>query len=118
MPTNQQKGQKGEALAAEWLIGRGYTLLHRNWRFSKFEIDIIATKDQTLHFIEVKSRTSLKFGNPEDQVDNKKLRKMIDAGEEFIYQNPGWKKVRFDILAIKMFKGLDPEFFLIEDVYM
>ena len=117
MATNQQKGQKGEALAAEWLMRRGYTLLHRNWRFSKFEIDIIATKDQTLHFIEVKSRTSLKFGNPEDQVDKKKLAKMIDAGEEYIYQNPGWKKVRFDILAIKMFKGLEPEFFLIEDVY-
>ena len=86
--------------------------------FARFEIDIIATKDQTLHFIEVKTRTSLKFGNPEDQVNKKKLRKMIDAGEEFIYQNPGWKKVRFDILAIKMFKGLEPEFFLIEDVYM
>ena len=118
MPTNQQKGQKGEALAAEWLIGRGYTLLHRNWRFARYEIDIIATRDETLHFIEVKSRTSLKFGNPEDQVDKKKLRKMIDAGEEFMYQNPGWKKVRFDILAIKMFTGIEPEFFLIEDVYL
>ena len=117
MATNQQKGQKGEALAAEWLIGRGYTLLHQNWRFARYEIDIIATRDQTLHFIEVKARTSLKFGNPEDQVNKKKLRNMIDAGEEFIYQNPGWKKIRFDILAIKMFKGLEPEFFLIEDVY-
>lgn len=118
MATNQQKGQKGEDLAVEWLIGRGYALLHRNWRFARFEIDIIATKGETLHFIEVKSRTSLKFGNPEDQVDKKKLRQMINAGEEFLYQNPGWKKVRFDILAIKMFKGLEPEFFLIEDVYM
>jgi putative endonuclease len=117
MATNQQKGQKGEELAAEWLIEKGYTLLHRNWRFSRYEIDIIATRDQALHFIEVKTRTSIKFGNPEDQVDKKKLRKMIDAGEEFIYQNPGWKKVRFDILAIKIFKGLEPEFFLIEDVY-
>lgn len=117
MATNQQKGQKGEDLAAEWLIEKGYILLHRNWRFARYEIDIIASKDGTLHFIEVKSRTSLKFGNPEDQVDKKKLGKMIDAGEEFMYQNPGWKKVRFDILAIKMFKGLEPEFFLIEDVY-
>lgn len=117
MAANQLKGQKGEDLAAEWLMERGYTLLHRNWRFARYEIDIIATRDQTLHFIEVKTRTSLKFGNPEDQVNKKKLRKMIDAGEEFIYQNPGWKKVRFDILAIKMFKGLEPEFFLIEDVY-
>jgi putative endonuclease len=117
MATNQQKGQKGEELAAEWLMERGYTLLHQNWRFARYEIDIIAMKDQTLHFIEVKARTSLKFGNPEDQVNKEKLRKMIDAGEEFLYQNPGWKKVRFDILAIKMFKGLEPEFFLIEDVY-
>lgn len=117
MATNQQKGQKGEALAAEWLIGKGYTLLHRNWRLGRHEIDIIAIKDQTIHFIEVKTRTSLKFGNPEDQVDKKKLRHMIDAGEEFLHQNPGWKKVRFDILAIKLFKGIDTEYFLIEDVY-
>jgi hypothetical protein len=42
---------------------------------------------------------------------------MIDAGEEFIYQNKGWKKIRFDILAIKLFRESEPEFFLIEDVY-
>ena len=43
---------------------------------------------------------------------------MIDAGEQFIYQHKGWKKIRFDILAIKLFKDNEPEFFLIEDVYI
>jgi putative endonuclease len=118
MATNQQKGKKGEELASEWLLAKGYTILYRNWRHARFEIDIIATRDQALHFIEVKSRTSSKFGNPEDQVNKKKLRHMIDAGVEFIYQNPGWKKIRFDILAIKLFKDRVPEFYLIEDVYM
>jgi hypothetical protein len=42
---------------------------------------------------------------------------MIDAGVDYIYLNKGWKKIRFDILAIKLFKDLDPEFFFIEDVY-
>jgi putative endonuclease len=117
MATNQEKGKKGEELASAWLLKKGYVLLHRNWRHARFEIDIIATKDDILHFIEVKTRTSAKFGNPEDQVDKKKLRHMIDAGEEFIYQNKGWKKIRFDILAIKLFRESEPEFFLIEDVY-
>jgi putative endonuclease len=116
MATNQQKGKKGEELASEWLLAKGYTILYRNWRHARFEIDIIATRDLALHFIEVKSRTTSKFGNPEDQVNKKKLRHMIDAGVEFIYQNPGWKKIRFDILAI--FKDRVPEFYLIEDVYM
>ena len=118
MATNRQKGLRGEELATEWLISNGYLILHRNWRHARFEIDIIASRDEVLHFIEVKTRTSAAFGNPEDQVNQKKLRHMIDAGEEFIYQHPGWKKIRFDILAIKLFKGLEPEFFLIEDVYI
>jgi len=118
MATNQQKGKKGEDLALTWLLEKGYTILYKNWRHGRFEIDIIASKDQVLHFIEVKTRTNSKYGNPEDQVNKKKLRHMIDAGEEFIYQNPGWKKIRFDILAIKLFKDLEPEFYLIEDVYI
>ena len=115
--TNQVKGKKGEELAAEWLFTKGFVLLHRNWRHARYEIDIIATKDQVLHFIEVKTRSSARFGNPENQVNKKKLRHMIDAGVDFIYLNKGWKKIRFDILAIKLFNNLDPEFFFIEDVY-
>ncbi|MGL6269516.1 MAG: YraN family protein [Chitinophagaceae bacterium] len=117
MNTNQVKGKKGEELAAEWLLKQGFVMLHKNWRRARYEIDIIATKDQVLHFIEVKTRTSARFGNPEDQVNKKKLRHMIDAGVDFIYLNKGWKKIRFDILAIKLFDNLDPEFFFIEDVY-
>jgi putative endonuclease len=117
MDTNQEKGFKGEDLAAAWLLENGFVLLHRNWRNARYEIDIIATKDQVLHFIEVKTRTTARFGNPEDQVNKKKLRHMIDAGAEYIYINKGWKKIRFDILAIKLYKGLEPEFFFIEDVY-
>ena len=118
MASNQQKGKKGEDMAETWLLDRGYFIIHRNWRHARFEIDIVASKDNILHFIEVKTRTSARFGNPEDQVDKRKLRKMIDAGEEFIYQNPGWKKIRFDILAIKLFEDVVPEFYFIEDVYL
>jgi putative endonuclease len=117
MDTNQVKGVMGENLAAAWLQENGFVLLHRNWRQARYEIDIIATKDQVLHFIEVKTRTSARFGNPENQVNKKKLRHMIDAGVEFIYKNKGWKKIRFDILAIKLYTGPAPEFFFIEDVY-
>ena len=70
------------------------------------------------HFIEVKTKRTARFGNPEDQVDSRKLRHMIDAGTIYIALEPVWRWIRYDILAIKLYKGLPPEYLLIEDVYL
>jgi putative endonuclease len=109
-------GRKGEDLAVTWLESHGFSILHRNWRYSYFELDIIATRDHFLHFIEVKTRTGDLFGYPEEDVTVKKLKRMMQAGEEFQFQYPTWKWVQYDVLSIRLFEKREPEYFFIEDV--
>lgn len=110
-------GKKGEELALAWLITNRYSLLHKNWRHRHWEIDLIASKENTLHFIEVKTRTSSVFGYPEDNVSRKKIAYLIDAADEYLQLYPKWKRIQFDILAITI-KRSETEYFLIEDVYL
>ena len=111
-------GKRGEDLAAAFLINNGYDVLHRNWRYSYFEIDIIATKGTKLHFIEVKMRSSLLYGLPEDAVTKKKFKKLLAAADEFLHLNPQYKYVQYDVLAITKKREEPIEYFLIEDVYL
>ena len=55
MTTTQHTGRQGEEAAARWLLDHGFTLLHRNWRQGHYELDIVAARKGTLHFIEVKT---------------------------------------------------------------
>lgn len=111
-------GKLGEKLAATFLIKKGFKILHQNWRHDHWEIDIIALQDNVLHFVEVKTRRTTKFGYPEDDVTNKKLSHLIDAACEFQFQYPQWKIIQFDILSIILNKDGTEEFFFIEDVYL
>ncbi len=109
-------GSLGEEMAVKYFVGKGYNILHRNWRYSHWEIDIIAFKENKIHFIEVKTRRTNTYGFPEDDVSKKKMKFLMSSAEEFLYQNKGWKFVQFDILSITLSKDETPEFFLIEDV--
>ena len=109
-------GSLGEEMAVKYLLETGYTILHRNWRHRNWETDIIASKNGTLHFIEVKTRRTTTFGHPEDDVSKKKVKYLMSAAEEFLLLHPTWKLIQFDILSITMEKNKEPEFFLIEDV--
>lgn len=111
-------GKLGEELAAEFLFKKGFTVLHRNWRHKHWEIDIIALQEPVLHFVEVKTRRTTKFGYPEDDVNAKKLSHLIDAACEFQYQHPHWKIIQFDILSIMVNNDGTEDFFFIEDVYL
>ncbi len=111
-------GEKGEDMAVAWLKERGYEILHRNWRYSYFELDIIAVKKGKLHFIEVKSRHYGPIGFPENNVGRKKFKRMQRAADQFMFMNPGYKWIQFDILAITEFKDKEPEYFLLEDVFL
>ncbi|MFT3750175.1 MAG: YraN family protein [Agriterribacter sp.] len=117
MANHNNTGKKGELLAADYLKSKGFTILHNNWRYSHYEIDIIVSRDNTLHFIEVKARRSTKFGLPEESVSHKKMQNLVNAAEEFLYQYPEWKRVQFDVLAITI-NGQSAEYFFIEDVYL
>lgn len=117
MAAHNDLGQLGEDLAEKYFLERGYEILCRNWRHFRKELDMVAAKDDVLHFIEVKTRSSSQFGRPEDAVDEIKINFLVAAGEEYLYQNPEWKKIRFDVLSICIQPNGDVEYFLIEDVY-
>lgn len=118
MAKHNLTGTRGEALAAAWLTAKSYRILHQNWRYSRWEVDIIAEKDGMLHFIEVKTRLTKQFGYPEDNVDNKKIQNLINASEAYLYQYPQWQRIQFDILSISILTDEPAEYFLIEDVYL
>ena len=114
---NLDKGTKGENVAASYLLQNGYTILNRNWRFKHWEIDIIASRENKLHFVEVKTRTSKKFGNPEEGVNEKKMSSLKKGAEEYLFQNQQWSFIQFDVIAITMKGEIVEEIFLIEDVF-
>ena len=118
MARHNHTGNLGETMAVEYFSQKGYHIIHQNWRHSHWEVDIIAEKDGILHFIEVKTRRTKKFGHPEESVSKKKILNLISAAEEYIYQQPQWKKIQFNILAITMLKDEPVAYFLIEDVYL
>lgn len=116
MASHNELGKYGEKLAVTFLTNAAFKILFCNWRHSYYEIDIISTKDNILHFIEIKTRRSLHFGFPEDDVDDKKLEKLMIAAEEFLHRHPEWERVQYDILSIYITRNNVPEFFFIEDV--
>jgi len=118
MASHIKQGEEGEELAANWLLGKGYKILHRNWRFSHYEIDIIAKKNTMLHFIEVKCRKSSPFGNPEDAVNRTKFKHMQWASDAYLRMHPGYRWIQYDVLAITLFNNREPEYFLLEDVFL
>ena len=104
MAEHNELGKKGEDLAAEYLRQNGYKILDRNWTFQKAEIDIIAQKESIVAIVEVKTRSSLDFGSPQDFVKPKKIQLLIKAVNAYI--NDREKdfeddlNIRFDIVAI------------------
>jgi putative endonuclease len=111
-------GTTGEHLAVKWLTEHGYTILHRNWRYSYLEIDIIAIKDGKLRIIEVKTRESSAYGHPEQAVTRKKFKRLQVAADQYLFLHPGFKWMFYDVLAITFIKGAMPEYFLLEDVFI
>ena len=118
MATHNKFGADGENMAVDWLIAKGYEILHRNWRYKYYEIDIVALKNKMLHFIEVKTRNESTIGFPEDSVTKKKFKSLQKAADEFLFLNPGYKWIQYDVLSITVHKSKEPDFFLLEDVFL
>ena len=100
MAQHNDLGKLGEELAVEFLQKSGYEIVERNWTFQKAEIDIIAKIGDTLAVIEVKTRSSLDFGLPQDFVKPKKIQLLVKAVNEYIISKDLDVEVRFDIIAI------------------
>jgi len=114
---NKDTGFLGENMTADYLTKKGFEILHRNWRCKHLEIDIIASKDGLLHIIEVKTRSSIDFGYPEQSIHPKKMQFLKNAAALFQYQYPKWKYLQFDVAAIMLNPLNEWELLFIEDVY-
>lgn len=100
MAEHNELGKLGEEMAVEFLQKEGYTILQTNYTFQKAEIDILARKAGVLAVVEVKTRSSLDFGLPQDFVKPKKIQLLVKAVDAFVTQNDLDLEVRFDIIAI------------------
>lgn len=100
MAEHNELGKLGEEMAVDYLQKEGYTILETNWTFEKAEIDIIAQKENTLAVVEVKTRSSLEFGLPQDFVKPKKIQLLVKAVNAFVIEKDLDIEVRFDIIAI------------------
>lgn len=100
MARHNDLGKKGEQIAIDFLIKNGVTILQRNWRFLKAEIDIIFLDRNTLVLAEVKTRSSATHGKPEEFISNKKISLYLDAAEEYLNQNEMDNEIRFDIVSV------------------
>ena len=114
---NQETGKKGEDIASEYLLKNGFAIEQRNWRFRHYEVDIIASQNKFLHFIEVKTRTNLRFGHPEESISKEKMQHLKNAASAYQGMNPRWKYIQFDVIAITLENGLVKELFCFNDVY-
>lgn len=117
MKNHLTTGIAGEQIAYNFFSEKGFNIIHTNWRYGHCEIDIIASRNKVLHFIEVKTRRNETFGLPEDSINKKKMNNLITAAEAFTYKHPEWRRIQFDVLSIVLEQASNPEFYLLEDVY-
>jgi putative endonuclease len=83
----KELGNLGEKLACEYLVKNGFKILGKNWRINFGEIDIIAKKDKTIHFVEVKTIFASSGFAPEDHVDYRKQRKLMNLAQIWLEKN-------------------------------
>ncbi len=100
MAKHNETGKKGEEIALSFLLEKGFKVLETNWRVKKAEVDIIIQKDNTIIFVEVKTRSTDFFGQPEEFVNDKKQQLMVDAAQIYIEKIQHEGEIRFDIISI------------------
>lgn len=100
MAEHNETGKSGEDYAYEYLIKKGFDILDRNWRHKKDEVDMIAVHNNCLVIIEVKTRSTLYFGEPQIFVDKKKQAFMVRAANAYILKNDIHIETRFDIVSV------------------
>lgn len=117
MARHNELGIKGEQEAAAFMKSNGYKVLNRNWRAYRHEIDIVAENDEYIIFVEVKTRTSRQWGNPEDFIGNAKIKRIVEAADLYLQINDIDKPARFDIISA-VWDGVSFELEHIDDAFM
>lgn len=100
MANHNDFGKKAEDLAVEFLRKNGYTILVRNFRFQKAEIDIIAERDHQIVIVEVKARSTDAFMLPQEAVTKTKIKSIVSAANHYMEEFDKHQEVRFDIITV------------------
>ena len=100
MAQHNDLGKEGEDIAVDHLLKNGYTIVERNWHFKKAEIDIIAQKEDILAAVEVKTRSTDVFGDPQEFLKPKQKNLLINAMDHYVVSNDLDVEVRFDVIGI------------------
>lgn len=100
MAEHNELGRKGEEAAVVCLKKKGHRIVERNWSFSGYEIDIVSEDEDFIVFVEVKTRTSDVWGDPDDAVTEQRMRRMIRAASHYLKINRIDKPARFDIVTV------------------
>ena len=116
MTAHHELGKWGEDLAADYLQRKGYTIIERDWKSGKRDLDIIAQDGNVIVFVEVKTRRNRLFGEPEESVDYHKLQNLQQAISHYVKFKHIRQEIRFDIISIVGTVGTDPDIQHIQDV--
>lgn len=101
MAAKDALGRRGEEIAARHLIAKGLTIIERNWRCARGEIDIIAREGDVLVFAEVKTRSSTRYGHPLEAITAVKLGRLRQLAALWCEAHPGhWRRIRIDAVAV------------------
>ncbi len=97
----QRFGRFGERSAARWYRGAGYDVLARNWRCREGELDLVVATGSVVVFVEVKARSSSRFGTGAEAVDHRKQRRVRAVASRWLAANGGrYAEVRFDVVDV------------------
>ncbi len=108
MAYHNELGKIGEQLAADYLSRNGYEILERNFYYDKAEIDIIAQKEpNTIVVVEVKTRNSDYFGDPQDFVNSSKIKLLVKAANEYVISRDLDVEVQFDVISVIKNKSIE-----------
>ncbi len=121
MNAQHNLGRAGEEIAADWLMKHGYRLLHINWSLhQRYELDIVAYRDDVIHFVEVKTRRRIDdvHGAPEQAVDQKKIRHISIAALRYLshFGYPDNTRYQIDVMGIVYRDEGDYDVRWVEDV--
>ncbi len=116
MAEHLRTGSLGEQLACQFLEHKGFNILHRNWRCKHDELDIVALDGRFLVIVEVKTRSTDRWGDPEDDVSPAKIRKLMRAVDGYLDAFPTELELRFDVVSITL-KPHEPEILHITDAF-
>lgn len=101
MLTTKDIGDWGEEQASQFLQTKGFEIQHRNWRSGRYELDIVATKDDTLHFIEVKCRKKDSLTTAQDAITETKSQSLFAAAEAYIEKYGIDLEIQFDLVSVE-----------------